>query len=587
MAVLTYKDSKFYLDEKPFVIMSGAMHYFRIPREYWRDRLQKLKECGFNTVETYTPWNLHEPCEGQFDFSGMLDIEAYIKEAESLGLYVILRPGPYICAEWDMGGLPSWLLTYEKMSLRCTDELFLSKVRSYYEELFTHVRPHLSHNGGNIIMLQIENEYGSYGNDHNYMQRIADIYCELDMDCLFFTSDGPTYTMMAGGSLPEYLCTANFGSHPKENLEFLESFRPDVPKMCCEYWCGWFDHWHEEHHVRPAEEVYENICEFLDLGASFNIYMFHGGTNFAFTSGANYDKIFQPTTTSYDYNAPLSEAGDRTKLYWEIRRAIEDKLGPLPAPQAADSEKAAYGKVRLTESAELFDNLAALSSPVYSPEPRFMEDLGQDFGYILYRTTLKGPSDGWEMHLDCVHDRAQIFEGTALRGVAERWKPESKENTHIGFALKAGEETDLTILCENMGRVNYGPKIKDRKGISGVRFGNCNHFGWDMYPLPMKDLSGLSFKECRSPLTTPAFYKGSLTIDGTPKDTFLKLSGFTKGFVTVNGTNIGRYYNPAGPQKTLYVPAPFLNTGENEIIVFESDKTVSLEIEFTDTPEFE
>jgi len=584
MGTFICENGEFYLDGKPFSIRSGAIHYFRIPREYWHDRLLKLRECGFNTVETYTPWNLHERREGEFDFSGILDIEAFLDEAESLGLYVILRPGPYICAEWDMGGLPSWLLSYEKISLRTENELFLSKVRRYYRELLARVRPRLITNGGNIIMLQIENEYGSFGNDHGYVRRIAELYRTEGMDCLLFTSDGPTYTMLSGGSLPEYIPTANFGSHPGENLEFLRKYRPDAPLMCCEYWCGWFDHWYEEHHVRPPEEVYENICEFLDMEASFNIYMFCGGTNFAFTSGANYDKIYQPTTTSYDYNAPLSEAGDRTELYWRIRRAVEKKLGALPEATAKESEKRAYGKVTLSEYAPLFKNLHRISSPISSPEPLFMEDVGQDFGYILYRTTLEGPTDGWEMHIDTVHDRAQIFEGETLRGVCERRNPDSKENTHIGFGLKEGESTCLSILCENMGRVNYGPKIKDRKGISGVRFGNCNHFGWQMYPLPMTDLSTLEFESAPESVSTPTFLRGKLTVEGAPCDTFLRLPSFTKGFVMINGNNIGRYFNPAGPQKTLYVPAPFLKSGGNEIIVFESDGAESFEIEFIDTP---
>lgn len=585
MGILTYNSEGFFLDGKPYTVISGAMHYFRIPREYWFDRLLKLRECGFNTVETYTPWNLHERHEGEFDFSKNLDIEAYIETAASLGLNMILRPGPYICAEWDMGGLPSWLLTYENMTLRCNDEIFLSKVRRYYGQLLPRIKPYLAKNGGNIFMLQIENEYGSYGNDKDYLRAIVDIYKENGIDCLLFTSDGPTATMLAGGSLDGYLPVANFGSKPRENYVFFKKMFPQFPFMCGEYWCGWFDHWFEEHHVRPVEEIISDVHDFADINASFNFYMFHGGTNFAFSNGANHIKQYEPTVTSYDYNAPLNEAGDRTALYYSIRSIIGEKYGNLPPISAKDSEKAAYGKVKLTMQAPLFDNLEKLSSPVFSPAPKYMEDIGQDFGYILYRTTLRGPADGWEMGIDSVCDRALIYANREYKGKLERWDKNSFEHTHIGFPLKKNEEIVLDILCENMGRINYGPKIRDKKGINGVRFGNQYHFGWNNYALLMEDLSSLNFIPFKSEeKPVPTFLKGNFSINGKPKDTFIRLDSFTKGFVKINGINIGRYFTTAGPQKTLYVPAPFLEEGENEIIVFESDSYRFPEIEFVDTP---
>lgn len=586
MGILTYQGNRFYLDGKPYTVRSGAMHYFRIPRAYWLDRLVKLKECGFNTVETYTCWNLHEPKEGEFDFSGNLDIEAYIRTAADVGLNVILRPGPYICAEWEFGGLPAWLLTYEKMDIRCNDELFLSKIRRYFQVLSERVRPYLAVNGGNMIMLQIENEYGSYGDDRAYLRAIAEIYKEIGMDCLFFTSDGAGKSFQTG-SLEEYLCTANFGSNPKAKLGFMHEFRPDQPLMCGEYWCGWFDHWFEKHHIRPTEEIVSDIRDFMEMNASFNLYMFHGGTNFGFTNGANYGDQFEPSVTSYDYNAPLSEAGDRTEAYYLIRDTIGQYGGALPPLTAKDSKKAAYGKLTLTQQAALFDNLENLSSPVASPTPKYMEDLGQAFGYTLYRSTVNGPRDDWQLHIDTVHDRAQIFLDGAPRAVFERWNPAGQALADIRLPLSDGESVRLDILVENMGRVNYGHKLWDRKGIHGVRFHLQQHFGWEMYPLPMTDLSSLQFKELNmeSAITHPTFLRGILQIAASPKDTFLRLDGFTKGFVTVNGINIGRYFNPAGPQKTLYVPAPFLKQGSNEIIVFESDRTVSNQIEFLNRPD--
>ncbi len=585
MGILTYKGNEFYLDGKPFVVISGTMHYFRIPKEYWHDRLLKLRECGFNTVETYTCWNLHEPREGEFDFDGNLDIEAYIDTAAELGLHVILRPGPYICAEWEFGGLPAWLLNYESMPLRCYDEEFLKLLRRYYGELLRRIKPQLAVNGGNIFMLQIENEYGSYGDDKRYLRAIVDIYKENGADCLFFTSDGPTYTMLSGGTLEEYLAVANFGSKPKENLKIMSELYPDRPLMCGEFWSGWFDHWHEHHHVRPAKEIVACMKEFAELGASFNFYMFHGGTNFGFTNGANYSDKYEPTVTSYDYNAPLSEAGDRTETYYRLRDILEERYGKAPALTASETPKAAYGKLKLAEKAYLFENLGRISSPIEVASPKYMEEIGQSFGYTLYRTTVTGPKDRAAITADVIHDRAHVFVNGELRAVWERSNKEKIKKDSVEIALGIGESVDIDILVENMGRVNYGPKLRDRKGIHGVRLGYQHHFGWKMYPLPMVDLSKLKYTQAKGKLEGPVFLRGTLNIKGKPADTFLRLDGFKKGFVTVNGINIGRYYNEAGPQKTLYVPAPFLREGDNEIIVFESDSTDCTTVKFLSKPD--
>jgi len=583
MNILTYKGRQFYMDGKPIELLSGAMHYFRIPKEYWHDRLLKLKECGFNCVETYTCWNLHEPEEGKFDFSGMLDIEKYIDIATELGLYVILRPGPYICAEWDFGGLPAWLLTYRDIDIRCDDEVYLSKVRRYYKELLTRIRPRLAANGGNVIMLQVENEYGSYGNDKTYLRKILEIYKENDIDCFFFTSDGPTYTMLGGGTLPECLAVANFGSQPKDCLGFLGNFQPDAPLMCGEYWCGWFDHWGEEHHVRSSDEIAKEFKDFLDMNASLNYYMFHGGTNFGFNNGANYDSKYAPTITSYDYGSPLSEAGDRTELYYKLRAQVEEKYGKLPPITAKESEKKAYGKVTLCEQAKLFDNIDNLSKPVHVVAPKYMEDIGQSFGYVLYRTRINGPYNDWPLKFDAIHDRAQIFVDGEHKLTYLRSEPIGDKV--LKLPLNKGESVQLDILVENMGRVNYGAKLWDHKGAVGMRFGGQHHFGWDMFPLPMDNVDKVEFKPLEDgEVTGPVFLRGSLDIEGEPCDTFLRLDGFKKGFVTVNGFNLGRYWE-IGPTKTLYVPAPMLKSGKNEIVVFESDGAEKAEIEFFAEPD--
>ncbi len=579
----TYRDGQFFLNGEPYTVISGAIHYFRTRPEDWEDRLLKLKACGFNTVETYCCWNLHERKEGVFDFSDMLDISRFISIAEGLGLNVILRPGPYICAEWEFGGLPSWLLKYPHIALRCDDPLYLDKVRPYYAELLSRVRPHLCTNGGGIIMLQVENEYGSYGDDRTYLRKVVEIYRENGIDCTLFTSDGTCRWMLSGGTLPELLAVANFGSHVPQILA-LREFQQDRPLMCGEFWSGWFDHWHAEgRDQRPPEDVIKEVNTFFDLGASFNFYMFHGGTNFSFWNGANgSDTSYEPTVTSYDYTAPLTEAGDTTPMYYALRETIERRTGKK-APDIAiqNSPKAAYGKLTLTESAPLFENLHTLSAPVRAAFPKTMEEIDQDFGYILYRTTLTGPFE--ELPVECgkIHDRAIFFLNGKKVGLYER----GQGGDTVRLALAAGETAELDILVENMGRINYGVALLDRKGIlGGVRLGQRYHFGWEMFPMTMDDISGVAYAPAEAQGTCPVFLRGNLTVEGTPKDSFIRLDGFTKGFVVVNGFNIGRYYVTAGPQQTLYVPAPLLREGDNEIVVFESDAYAEPVIEFVDKP---
>lgn len=580
----TYQGEQFLLDGEPITILSGAVHYFRTVPECWEDRLTKLKACGLNTVETYTCWNLHERKQGQFDFSGILDIERFIQTAEKLGLWVILRPGPYICAEWDFGGLPSWLLSYPNIALRCNDPLYLETVKPYYRELLSRVRPHLCTNGGNVIMVQVENEYGSYGDDRTYLQKVVDIYRENGIDCQLFTSDGTAKWMLSGGTLPDVLAVANFGSNVEQILA-LKEFQKDRPLMCGEFWDGWFDHWYEKGAVqRTPEDIAHEIHTFFDLGASFNIYMFHGGTNFGFWNGANDPEQYQPTVTSYDYRAMLTEAGDTTPLYDTLKSVIEQRSGKK-APEIAiqNSEKRAYGKLTLTEQADLFANLSNISVPERAAFPKTMEQLGQDFGYVLYRTEIEGPVEPLPLCFGKVHDRAIVFINGELAGIKERDRRDDAITLSLGF----GERATVEILVENMGRVNYGIHLLDPKGIvGGVRLGQRFHFGWEMYPMTMDDLSGLTFA-AESGFAKPTFLRGNLHLEDEPADTYVRLDGFTKGFVKVNGFNIGRFYNPAGPQKTLYLPAPLLHKGDNEIVVFESDGYDRPVIEFVDTPELQ
>lgn len=581
---LSYNDNGFLLNGEKYTVLSGAIHYFRVVKEYWYDRLKKLKNCGFNTVETYSPWNYHERKEGEFDFSGNLNISEFIQTAADLGLNVILRPGPYICAEWEMGGLPSWLLKYKGMHLRCNDPLFLEKVERYYKAFFNEIKPHLASNGGNVIAIQIENEYGSYGDDKEYLTAITEIYKKCGLDCFFFTSDGACDLMLTGGTLDGYLATANFGSRPEENFKKLKAFRPNQPLMCCEFWNGWFDHWYDTHHERDSSSTVSDFEKMLEMGASVNFYMFHGGTNFGFSNGANcYDGQYEPTVTSYDYDAPLSEAGDMTEKYFAIKEAVEKFTGEKISLDVSDSEKKAYGKLELTEFAPLFDNLENISEKIKSPAPLTMEDVGQDFGYILYSTDICGPlydDDNLELKFDGVKDRVLVYFDGKYAGKIERSHP---DNDRFFVKIKEGEKLHVDILVENMGRVNYGVEIqRESKGIIGeVRLGLRAHFGWEIFPMTFDDISRLEYK---SSAKVPGFFKGILEIE-KPCDTFIRPDGFEKGFIKINGFNIGRFYNSAGPQKTLYVPAPLLKKGKNVIEIFESDKVTKPYVTFTDKPE--
>lgn len=584
MSAFSYNEKSFLLDGAPFTVLSGAVHYFRVVPEYWEDRLKKLRACGFNTVETYVAWNLHERREGVFDFSGGLDIVRFIETAGALGLKVILRPGPYICSEFEAGGLPAWLHNYPGMRIRCNDPLYLEKVRPYYRELLTRIAPYLCTNGGPIIMVQIENEYGSYGNDHDYMRAVADIYRECGLDCLLFTSDGPCDFMLEGGTLPDFPAVVNFGSRPLDCFAALLRYHPGQPPMCGEFWCGWFDHWGEEHHTRTPEDTVADLRAMLGAGASFNFYMFHGGTNFGFTNGANHGERwggYAPTVTSYDYCAPLSEAGDMTPTFFAVREELARFTGVLPPLDVCDSKKAAYGRIELKESACLFDVLQAIGRKRSAPTPLTMEEMGQAFGYILYSTEIRGSLSPRELDLQRMHDRAQIFVDGTLVGV--------KDRLGADCTVKVGSTPEkpcrLDILVENMGRINYGAKTFDRKGIlEGVRLGQAFHFGWDTTALPMDDIAAIPFGEIKPFDGRPCFYRGTLCVEGEPADTFLAPVGFHKGFVTVNGFNLGRYWNDKGPQKTLYIPAPLLHAGENEIILFETDGVDAPEVELLSAP---
>jgi beta-galactosidase len=564
MAALTYNQNSFILDGKEIRLLSGAMHYFRTVPEYWEDRLIKLKECGFNTVETYVAWNLHEPEEGQFVFEGIADIETFIKTADKVGLHVIVRPGPYICAEWEFGGFPYWLLTVPNIQLRCYNQPYLEKVDAFFDVLFERLQPLLSSNGGPIIAVQVENEYGSYGNDQKYLQYMRDSIQKRIGQELLFTSDGPAPSMLHGGMIEGVFETVNFGSRAESAFEQLKQYQPNAPLMCMEFWHGWFDHWGEEHHTRSSESVIETLESILEQNGSVNFYMAHGGTNFGFYNGANHnEEVYQPTITSYDYDGLLTESGDVTEKLFAVRKTFE-KYADLPEMNLPPvTPKKQYGEVYFERRAALLDSLNQLSNPVQSQTPLTMEEAGQAYGFIVYETVIKGAYGKQTITVQDIHDRGQIYLNGEFAGLVERIGGRSSIEVDI-----TAEETKLQILVENMGRVNYGPFLKDFKGITeGVRAGNQFLFGWTMYPLPLNNLSSLTFSSDEAKENHPYLHRGTLNIVEVA-DTFIDMSGWTKGVVLVNGHNLGRYWE-IGPQQTLYVPAPFLKKGENEIVVLE------------------
>lgn len=580
------KNGAFFANGEKINIYSGAIHYFRTLPEYWEDRLTKLKLAGFNTVETYVCWNLHEPKKGEFSFEGLLDIVEFVKTAQRLGLYAIVRPGPYICAEWDFGGFPAWLLKDENIRLRCCDEAYLGHVRDFYQALLPLLTPLQITRGGNIIAMQVENEYGSYANDKKYLAYLKDLMVSCGVDVLLFTSDGESKTMLSGGTLPELYKVINFSRNPKENFQYLDSIQPDKPRMCGEFWCGWFDHWGGGHNTREPQSVKNVLDEFLELDASINFYMFHGGTNFNFWAGANYHEHYAPTITSYDYDALLNEHGGYTEKYHLVREALHKKqnLPLLPLPGEPSLQK--LGPIALTEAAPLFENIKHIGTHFEDAVPHYMEHYGQNFGYILYHTDMKGDYSPSTLTIEDIHDIAYIYINGEFKGKYDRRKAAKAKKSlpAQSFAVELPEFSgtcSVDILVEGMGRVNYGLKLYDRKGVGRVRLWQQIVCGWDVYTLPMEDLQSLVFSGSQQRHDFPLFLKGSFCTSSNA-DCYVDMRGFTKGCVFVNGFHLGRYWS-VGPQRSLYLPGALLKTdGENEIIVFEQEGCKKHEIKLID-----
>jgi len=561
---------QFLLDGKPFRIISGEMHYPRIPREYWRARLRMARAMGLNAITTYVFWNMHEPTPGVYDFSGNNDAAEFIREAQQEGLYVILRPGPYVCAEWEFGGYPAWLLKDPSTVVRSRDPKFMAPATRWIKRLGQELAPLQIGNGGPILMVQVENEYGSFGDDHTYMEQNRKALLDAGFTkAQLYTADGPD--KIANGSLPDLPVGINFDGNKVGSAEkafaTLKLARPDGPFFNSEYWAGWFDHWGGEHAHTSTETQVANLAWILAQGYSVSIYMFHGGTNFGWMNGANSsdsEKRYEPDVTSYDYDAALDESGRPTAKFFAFRDAIAKATGVTPPAVPEVAPPIPIAPIKLDEAASLWVNLP---SPIEGDKPLTMEDIGQSYGYILYRTRIVAGAGGLN-----IHDYARIYlDGSDYLPEIDRSGKGSRFEVDVD-RLGPGS-SEFAALVENMGRINYSHQLlQDRKGIIGwtpSSFPERDPGIWQIYSLPMTaaDLANLRFT--KTTCVGPCFYRAAFNVD-QPGDSFLDTSQLNKGQMWVNGHALGRFWK-IGPQKTLYLPGPWLKQGANELIVFDID----------------
>jgi beta-galactosidase len=571
--VFAATNGQFTLDGKPFRVISGEMHYPRIPREYWRARLKMARAMGLNAITTYVFWNEHEPTPGTYDFSGNNDVAEFIREAQQEGLWVILRPGPYVCAEWEFGGYPAWLLKDPTTVIRSSDPKFMEPATRWIMRLGQELAPLQVGNGGPIVLVQVENEYGSFGNDHVYMQANRQALVAAGFTkAQLYTADGPG--VVANGSLPDLPVGINFdGNHPNEaekSFATLKAARPDGPMFNSEFWAGWFDHWGGKHAHTSTETQIANLKWILEHGSSVSIYMFHGGTDFGWMNGANSSDskpaTYEPDVTSYDYDSALDESGRPTAKFFAFRDVIAKATGVTPPALPEVAAPIAVAPFKLTESASLWDNLP---KPIENSTPLTMEDIGQSYGYILYRTQVLVQGKSATLAVDSPHDYARVYADGSLAGTLDRRLGESKLSIPEPNQPYTSRLLHLDVLVENAGRINFSKQIRqERKGLG--RFVSINAdpvAGWKIYSLPMTDPSALAFK--KAACSGPCFYRGTFNVD-QPGDTFLDTSDLGKGQVWVNGHAMGRFWK-IGPQKTLYVPGPWLKKGANEVIVFDLD----------------
>ncbi|KQX79731.1 beta-galactosidase family protein [Streptomyces clavifer] len=577
MADFTVGDDHFRLNGEPVRLLSGAMHYFRVHEEQWEHRLTMLRAMGLNCVETYVPWNLHEPRQGRFRDVGALG--RFLDVAHRVGLMAIVRPGPYICAEWENGGLPAWVTGRFGRRVRTRDAGYTAAVERWFGELLPQVVQRQITGGGPVIMVQVENEYGSYGCDRVHLEELAGLLRRCGVTVPLFTSDGPEDHMLTGGSVPGLAATANFGSGAREAFGVLRRHRPRGPLMCMEFWCGWFEHWGAEPVVRDPAETAGALREILECGASVNVYMAHGGTSFAGWAGANragplQDGPLVATVTSYDYDAPVDEYGRPTEKFWQLRKVLAEYAGePLPDLPPEPVGPARPVRVVLTQGAPLAGVLEALGDPE-GPEcgvPPTFEDLDVDRGLVRYRVAVPGPRQPYPLRAAGLRDRAVVYVDGVRAGVL------TEEDDTLEEPVAGPAEVELWV--ESLGRVNYGPRLGEPKGITGgvlherqfLHGVRARALRLDAFEEPGA-MARVRFRGVAEAGRTGLF-RGSFEVAGAAGTGHagLELPGWTRGFVWVNGFCLGRYWSK-GPQRTLYVPGPVLREGSNEVWVLELEE---------------
>ena len=556
-----------------------------------------MKAAGLNAVQTYIPWNFHNPFPGIYNFEGDHDVVEFLRAAQNANLLVILRAGPYVCGEWEMGGLPSWLLRNTSMVLRSSDAGYLKQVDQWYSELLPKIKPLLYENGGSVIMVQVENEYGSYFTcDKNYLKHLEATFRHyLGQNIVLFTTDGDGDGYLKCGTLvPDLYATVDFGVTTRPNFDPQRQYEPHGPLVNSEFYTGWLDHWGEAHQRRDGTQLANSLDILLGMNASVNMYMFEGGTNFGFWNGANAGgNNYSPQPTSYDYDAPLSEAGDPTAKFTLVRNVIK-KYQPVPSVIPPARPKTAYGKVSMKQYLNLFDSGISLGN---YPGINTFEQLSQDYGFMLYECQNVTVTSSLSLVVSELHDRASIYWNNEYKGVILR---QGQVAGNITFQVNTSTPGSgaLVLLVENMGRINYGSHINDQKGIIGGLFASDNPItGCTSSPVPLNNTDSLkpdSFVQIgkQSPPKTAVFFKGSFDAGKNPNDTFLSLNNWSKGVVFINNFNLGRYWPAKGPQKTLYVPVNVLKPSLNEVLIFEIDSAPCQPpsysdcfVEFTDTPD--
>jgi len=560
-------DADFLRDGQPHQVIAGAIHYFRVHPDQWLDRIHKARLMGLNTIETYVAWNAHEPRRGEWDASGWNDLGRFLDLVHAEGMDAIVRPGPYICAEWHNGGLPVWLTGGER-ELRSSEPAFLADVSAYLRRVYEIVAPRQIDRGGPVVLVQIENEYGAYGADKAYLEALVAVTRDAGITVPLTTVDQPIDQMLADGSLPELHKTGSFGSRSAERLATLRKHQPTGPLMCSEFWDGWFDWWGGVHHTTDVAAAAADLDVLLAAGASVNIYMFHGGTNFGLTNGANDKGRYLPLVTSYDYDAPLDEAGDPTEKFFAFREVIA-RYAPVPEELPTRTAAAPAFDVALAPLGTWTD--AAASGPV-TDRPQTFEHLSHLSALVRYDVELHGA--GGLLAVDDVRDLAWVSVDGQPFGTLSRTRHDRTVRIPAGGLL--------SILVEDQGRVNYDHRLGEEKGLLGsVTLDGVPLTGWRSTPLDVAAIAAeLGERSDDVGADGPRAWAGDFSLE-EPSDLFIDTSAWSKGYAFVNGFFLGRYWRN-GPQRTLYVPAPATRAGANRLIVLELENLVAPRAAFVD-----